>query len=326
MKKLIILIIVAGAVSAAGFSFYRYFKTETVNVLKFSGELEMTKVDVSFRVSGQIEERFFSEGQPVKKGDLVAELDSVEYEYQLKLAKADELSSKWALSELNAGNTAEEIAQAKKQLDSARTEEQNAKKDYDRAKRLYDANSMAASDFDKTSTSYKVTQLKVAELSERLKQLQIGPRYEKIEQAKAQLEAAEANTKLAEQKVAFTKTYSPISGVVMDEYKEAGEFVQAGSPVVSVGDPNRLWLRAYLPENKAHMLKLGQKMAVTVDSLPNVIFDGVVTFISDQAEFTPKQIQTTTERVKLVYRIKIEIADTMGLLKPGIPADAVIKE
>ena len=324
MKGLVIFVIAIGLVGGLGFVAYKYYKSENVNVLVFSGELEMKKVDVSFRVSGQIKSRFFSEGQAIKESDLVEELDPIEYEYQLKLAEADAVGAKWTLSELNAGSTIEEIAQAKKQLDQAKTESENTKKEFNRAKKLYDSNSMAASEYDKISTAYKLSQLKVAELTERLKQLQVGPRYEKIEQAKAQLEAANANAKLAEQRLLFTKTYSPISGVVIDEYKEVGEFIQAGSPIISVGNPNKLWLRAYLPENMAHVLKLGQKMAVKVDSLPNNVFYGVVTFISDEAEFTPKQIQTTTERVKLVYRIKIDILDTMGLLKPGIPADAFI--
>lgn len=325
MKKLIIIIIVVGLSAGIGFVAYKHFKSDGTNsALVFSGELEMKKVDVSFRVPGQIISRLFSEGQQIKEGDLVAELDPIEFEYQVKLAKADALNAKWQLSELNAGSTVEEIAQAKKQLDSAKTEEENTKREYNRAKKLFESNSMAASEYDKVTTAYKISQLRVAELSERLKQLQIGPRYEKIEQAKAGLDAAETNVKLAEQKLLFTKTYSPIEGVVIDEYKEVGEFIQAGSPIISVGNPSKLWLRAYLPENQAHILKLGQKMSVTVDSLPDAVFEGIVTYISDKAEFTPKQIQTTAERVKLVYRIKIDIIDTKGLLKPGIPADAVI--
>lgn len=324
MKKLIIFLILIGIFGGASFILYKQYKTEKVNILVFSGELEMKKVDVSFRVSGQIISRLFSEGEQIKAGDLVAELDPIEYEYQVKLAKADESSAKWVLSELNAGATVEELAQARKQLDSAKTEEENTKREFNRAKKLYEAKSMAASEYDKISTAYKISQLRVAELTERLKQLQVGPRYEKIEQAKANLNAAETNVKLSEQRLLFTKTYSPITGVVIDEYKEVGEFIQAGSPIISVGNPNKLWLRAYLPENQAHQLQLGQKMLITVDSLPNTTFDGVVTFISDQAEFTPKQIQTTAERVKLVYRIKIDVIDTKGLLKPGIPADAVI--
>ena len=147
-----------------------------------------------------------------------------------------------------------------------------------------------------------------------------------LEKTNAQYDATKANKELADLQVSYTKLESPIDGIILSSYKEEGEVVQAGSAVFSIGDINKLWLRAYLPETKVDRIKIGQKMKIKIDSMPDKTFDGKVTFISDSAEFTPKQIYTAEERVKLVYRVKIEILDTKGVLKSGIPADAYIEE
>lgn len=147
-----------------------------------------------------------------------------------------------------------------------------------------------------------------------------------IEKTQAQLDAASANRELADYQLSYTKLNSPLDGVILASYKEEGEIVAAGAPVFSIGDTTKLWLRAYLPESKTDAVKVGQKMYIKVDSIPNEKFEGKVVFISDKAEFTPKQIYTTEERVKLVYKVKIEITDTKGILKSGIPADAFLEE
>lgn len=147
-----------------------------------------------------------------------------------------------------------------------------------------------------------------------------------LKKTESQLDVAVANRELADYQLSYTKLYSPLDGVILSTYKEEGEIVAAGSPVYSIGDTNKLWLRAYLPETKSDVIKLGQKMVIKVDSMPNSKFEGKVVFISDRAEFTPKQIYTTEERVKLVYKVKIEVIDTKGVLKPGVPADAFIEE
>ncbi len=326
MKKRIIAILVLIVVSVSGFFAYKYFEKENLDVLKFSGELEMDKVDISFRVSGQIDNLLVDEGIKVVANEEVATLDNKEFVTRLNLAEADNTSSVWVLQELEAGFTKEEIAQARQQLAQAKAESQNLEKEFARTQKLYDQKAVSQSEYDRLLTSKNVASLKVSELTERLKQMEIGTRQERIEQAKAQNMASKSNVDLANQQLSYTKLYSPIDGVVLDKYAEVGEIVQAGSPIFSIGNNNKLWLRAYLPVTQAHMIKLGDKMAVTVDSMPDEKFEGVVSFISDVAEFTPKQIQTSIERVKLVYRVKIDIVDTKGLLKPGIPADAVLWE
>ena len=261
MKKVIISLVIIVILAIIFFAGYRYLYKQADNTFKLSGELQMTQVDVAFKVPGTISHRYFGEGMTVQKGQLLAELNNETYLAQQKMAKANEDAAKWGLEELKA----------------------NLKKSGTTNKNL-------------------------------------------LEKTQAQLDAASANRELADYQLSYTKLNSPLNGVVLAAYKEEGEVVAAGTPVFSIGDTNKLWLRAYLPETKTDAVKLGQKMVIKVDSMPNEKFEGKVVFISDKAEFTPKQIYTTEERVKLVYKVKIEITDTKGVLKPGIPADAFLEE
>lgn len=261
MKKVIILLVVVAVLAIGFFAGYRYLYKKADSVFKLSGEIQMTQVDVAFKVSGTISHRYFSEGMTVKKDQLLAELNNETYLTQQKMAKANEDVAKWGLEELKAG-------------------------------------------FKKAGTTNKNL----------------------LEKTQAQLNAASANRELSDYQLSYTKLNSPLNGVILAAYREEGEVVAAGAPVFSIGDTEKLWIRAYLPETKADAVKLGQKMIIKIDSMPNEKFEGKVIFISDKAEFTSKQIYTTEERVKLVYKVKIEITDTKGILKPGIPADAFLEE
>jgi HlyD family secretion protein len=115
-----------------------------------------------------------------------------------------------------------------------------------------------------------------------------------------------------------------MDGVVLVKAVEAGEVVAAGTTVVTLGDLSKPWLRAYINETNLGRVKLGTEVKVTTDSFPGKLYKGRIAFISSEAEFTPKQIQTHEERVKLVYRIKIELENPNGELKSNMPADAVI--
>jgi len=129
---------------------------------------------------------------------------------------------------------------------------------------------------------------------------------------------------LARTRLSYATVFSPLSGTVLSKNAEPGEFVAAGTPVVTVADLREVWLRGYIPETDLGKLRLGQEVAVTTDSYPGKKYEGRVTFIAQEAEFTPKSVQTQKERVKLVYRIKVTIANPAAELKPGMPADGAI--
>jgi len=151
-----------------------------------------------------------------------------------------------------------------------------------------------------------------------------GPRKEDIKAAELrvkQLAALLANT---EERLGDTKLYAPISGVVFRKNVELGEIVQNGAAVFTVGDLDHPWVKVYVKEDKLGLVKLGQKAKIAVDTFKDRSYDGTVTFISSQAEFTPKNVQTEEERVKLVFGVKVTVENKNQELKPGMPADVRI--
>jgi HlyD family secretion protein len=165
----------------------------------------------------------------------------------------------------------------------------------------------------------------VREANERLRLLRNGPRPDAVQEKRARAAAAGAGLSLAETRLSQSVLTAPLDGLVLAKHAEPGEMLVPGAPIVTVGKMDEVWLRAYIPESELGRVKVGQKARVSVDTWPGRIFEGRIGFISSQAEFTPKNVQTEKERVKLVYRIKIFLANPRMELKPGMPADAVIE-
>jgi HlyD family secretion protein len=163
--------------------------------------------------------------------------------------------------------------------------------------------------------AFRQAQAQRLELKRRRQEMDM--RIADIGQRKADL--AVINTQLSD-----SEAITPIDGVVLVKSAEPGEVLAAGTTVLTVGDSEHPWLRAYITEGDLGRVKLGDKARITTDSFPGKVYNGRVTFISSEAEFTPKQIQTTEERAKLMYRVKIEVANPHGELKSNMPADAEI--
>jgi HlyD family secretion protein len=194
----------------------------------------------------------------------------------------------------------------------------------ERQKKLYEREVISTREFDQAKTAYDWAEARIRETQEGLTLVRKGPRREKIDQAKANLEQAIQGQALAETRMSYSVLLSPFSGIVLSDNIEPGEFVSSGTPVITIGDLSRLYLRAYINETDLGRVKLGQKVRVTTDTFSNKVYEGKITFIASQAEFTPKNVQTQKERVKLVYRIKVDIPNPNMELKPGMPADGEI--
>jgi HlyD family secretion protein len=154
-----------------------------------------------------------------------------------------------------------------------------------------------------------------------------GPRKEVIDQARAKLDQAKASLQSAEVKLSYATVTSPLTGVVLSKNIEPGEYVAAGTPVVTVADIVNIWLRAYVDETDLGKpaVAQGAEAEITTDAFPGKVYKGQVSFISSEQEFTPKTVQTNRERVKFVYRIKINLTNSNRELKPGMPADARLR-
>jgi HlyD family secretion protein len=289
-----------------------------------SGNIEVTDAQLGFKVPGRVSARTVSEGENVTARQLIARLDDVEQKEQLDLSRAELAGAEAALAELEAGSRPQEIAAAEATLHSAEAERDRVRLDFVRQQDLRAKEVIADRDFETAQALLKVAEANVTATAERLKLVREGPRAETILQARARVAQARASVALAETHLAETQLYSPLTGVVLSHNIEPGEFVSAGTPIVTVADTLHTWVRAYVNQTDLGRVRLGQKLVVHTDTAPGKNFEGTVSFIASEAEFTPKTVQTAKERVKLVFRIKVDVANPQDALKPGMPADVVL--
>lgn len=292
--------------------------------LRISGNLELTEVQVSFKVPGRVLARRVDEGAFVERGDTVATLEDAELADALKLAQSDAEAQAATLAELEAGSRREEIAQGEALLARAEAEALRSATDYRRELALYAREVIPKRELDAARAANDGARASARERREALALLRRGARRERVDEARARLKGALARVSTAKERLGYATLLAPISGVVLSKSVEPGEQVAAGTPVVTLGDTGECWLKGYIPETELGRVKLGQQARVSTDSHPGKFYQGRVSFISSEAEFTPKNVQTEKERVKLVYRIKISLPNPGMELKPGMPADAEI--
>ncbi|NUM53438.1 MAG: efflux RND transporter periplasmic adaptor subunit [Candidatus Hydrogenedentes bacterium] len=283
-------------------------------------------------------------------GAKLAELEAGSRPEEIARAEAAAAHAQARLDELLAGSRTQEIEAARASVQRAEAENTRADVDYARQRQLYEQDVISARERDNALASYGSTKAILAEAQERLRLVQEGPRHEQIaqaraalgeaqawyeqvvsgprketiEQARAERMRAEESLRLAQTRLSYAAIAAPLTGIVLSDHVEPGEYVTPGAPIVTIGDLENVWLRGYIDETDLGRVKLGQSVAVTTDTYPDKAYAGVVSFISSEAEFTPKNVQTDKERVKLVYRVKIDIPNPEFELKPGMPADADI--
>jgi HlyD family secretion protein len=336
LRILLIVIVVAGAATAW---WWTHRATVDSDRLRLSGTIEVTQVDLAFKIPGRLVERTVDEGDTVAAGQIVARLDAVDQKLQVARAEAEVASAKAFLAKLESGSRAEEVARARAQLQQARAAAQAAESrlklaadDVARSKDLRTQEVISQQKFDELQTvretafnSRREAVAQVRSAKANLDLVLAGPRKEDIEQARAQAAAAEQALALARQQLADTVLKAPANGVVLSKAAEPGAFLNPGTPVITVGQLDQVWLRGYINETDLGRVRLQQPARVSTDTYPGKEYPGKISFISDQAEFTPKVVQTYQERVKLMYRIKISLNNPRQELKAGMPADAVIQ-
>ena len=280
----------------------------------------------------------------------LAELKAGSRPEEIARAEAASRQAGAVLDELLAGSRPEEVAVAKAAVDSAESRAVFVQANHQRKAGLRDAGVISAQEMEASESELIAARSALSEATERLKLLRAGPRAQDIEQARAaaaqadaalalvragpreeQIEQAAARAAqaraalaLAETRLGYARVASPVAGVVLSKNVEPGEYVSPGTPVVTIGDLGNVWLRAYVDETDLGRLRLGALVRVRTDTYPGKRYEGRLCFIASEAEFTPKNVQTLKERVKLVYRVKIGIPNPQFELKPGMPADAWI--
>jgi len=300
-------------------------RTQAVNGgLKLTGTIETTTVVVSFKVPGRLKERLVDEGQQVSAGQIVARLEDDELKDERMLRAADQQAAQATLADLKAGSRQEEIAATAATLARLKAESERAAQDAVRAEALFKKEVIPRKELDAARAARDAAAAAVREAEQRLQLAKAGPRPDAVRAAQARLEGAAASRSLADTRLSQAVLAAPLAGTVLAKHAEPGELLAAGSPVITVARLDEVWVRAFLPETQLGKVRLGQVATVTSDSWKGRTYQGRVSFIASEAEFTPRNVQTEAERVKLVYRIKITIANPKQELKPGMPVDAVI--
>lgn len=391
MKKRLRILLPLVLALLVGAGIYNYLqKRQDATTLRFSGNIEVTEVQMSFRIPGRLAERNVDEGDAVVAGQILARLADQDQTIALAQAEANmahaeavlaELlagsriedinramarvsQARQSLTELQSGSRSQEIERGRAELASAKAAEQSAavqfeqaRIDFNRFTALYKEEGVSKAVLENYQLALKTAENRRAEAeartraaSEYLSLLKDGPRIEQINRAVAALQQAEAEYQLikagprpeiidqakakvrsaaegvnhARQQLSYTELPAPVDGIVLSAVAEAGEYLNPASPVVTIGQVHRPWLRAYIHEKDLGRVKLQQEVQVTTDSYPDKKYRGHLSYISSQAEFTPKTVQTFEERAKLMYRVKVTLDNQDNELKPGMPADGHI--
>jgi HlyD family secretion protein len=325
MKKKKILI--AAIVVIAGITFYLIYNLRNPQddgSMLLSGNVEITETNVGFEMPGRVIEIPVDEGSIVKEGDVLARFDGAALASVVAQNRAFLQESSARLSELMAGSRVQEIEQAKANVIAQEAELKKVKQDYERADVLYTNGAISKAQFDASRSAFDVRVAMHKGALEALSLAQEGARKGDIKIGESRVEQSRAGLAVSEVRFRDTVIYAPIAGVVLRKNVEVGETVSQGMPVFTIGDLRNPWIKVYVKEDKIGLIKLGQKAQISVDSYKGKTYEGVVSYISSEAEFTPKTVQTPEERVKLVFGVKVGIKNENDELKPGMPADVRI--
>jgi HlyD family secretion protein len=295
------------------------------DVISASGTIEAIEVNVASKVAGELRELAVDEGARVKPGDKLAVIDHASLDIQLRQAEAGVDLARAQLVLLQNGARQEDIQQAEAALKQAEASLKVAEDDARRMRELVKTGSVTLKQRDDAEARLTVAQATQNAALEAVKKIRRYARPEEIQAAEARLAQAQASVDLLKKTIADCTITAPVPGIVTHKAAEAGELVTQAATLLTISVLDSVYVMIYVTEKELGRVKLDDAADVRIDSFPDRTFPGKVSYISPEAEFTPKNIQTKEDRVKLVFGVKVEIDNKEGLLKPGLPADAVIR-
>jgi HlyD family secretion protein len=300
-------------------------KSQDQNLISATGTIEAVEVRISSQLLGEVKDILVEEGAKVKRGDILALVDHANLDFQLQQAEAN-MDLAQAQSDLvHKGARSEDIRQAEEALKQAEAGLEVARKDAERARDLALKGSATAKQKDDAEARLTVADAQHRQAAELLKKLRTISRPEDIRSAEARLAQAKAAADLLRKTILDCTVTAPADGVITGRLAEPGEYVIPGGGLLVLSRLDSVYVMIYLTEQELGRIRLGDAAEVRIDAFPDRSFPGRVSYISPEAEFTPKNVQTKEDRVKLVFGVKIEIPNPDGLLKPGLPADAVVR-
>jgi HlyD family secretion protein len=291
-----------------------FSSTQTPTIL-LSGNIEAHESVLAFNaVQSRIVELPFDEGQWVRAGTLIARLDDSDYRQQLAISEAALEVQRRQLAA-----TQQNLISAQKTLNSDVAGLNLNQVEFERADALVQKGAGTIEARDQADAVLKQSNA----ILERDQALEKSAERQ-VDLVNANIHSAQETVKINQIVLDYTNLRAPFDGVITVRQAELGEIMVSGTPVLTLADLDHIWLRGYINETDIGKIRLGQDARVTTDTYPGKIYQGRVSFISSDAEFTPKSVETHAERVTLVYRIKIDIDNPTHELVPGMPADAVL--
>lgn len=290
-----------------------------------SGTLEGEVVRVPARIASTVKEIRVAEGQGVEAGEVLARLDDEMLRISLRQAETGVALAENRLRLLLKGAREEDIRQMEAALVKAEENLKSAREDNDRMQNLFRSGSVTQKQKEDAELRYRIAEAEYTTALEGLKKVKNWARPEEVEAARIQLEQARANRDQVLKQLEYAEVKAPRRGTILTQGVYEGEYVTPGSTLFTLADLETLYLTIYVPETYLGTIRLGQKAEVWVDAFPDRGFPAEVVLISSQAEFTPRNVQTQEERVKLVYGVKLKVKNHEGVLKIGMPADAILE-
>lgn len=320
-------LVIVGAViflTLAGLAAYKLLAAREDGITA-TGTIEVTRADVMPKVNGYLSELTIQAGDTVKPGQVIARIARPDLEAQLLRDEAALIKAKVQLDDLEKGSRSQERSEAAANLASAEAVFAKAKTDLDRYRSLHQSGAVSTQQLDAAQASYDVAASALAAARSRQSLVEEGYRPDAVEAQRLEVKRSAAIVAASRAVLADTVVTSPIGGVVLTKNFENGEYVNPGAALATVGDMNDCWVKVYISSTQLGLIKVGQAVAVRVDSFPGRVFAGTIKEIAQNAEFTPRQSITQRERANLVFAVKVRVDNAGGLLKPGMPADVVIK-
>jgi HlyD family secretion protein len=287
-----------------------------------SGTIEFTQTDVAGTVPATVERILVEEGQSVHPGDTLVILRQTGVPQDIELRRARVAAAEAELQDLLHGARPAEIERGRAELRSATSEAERTAEDSVRKARLLAAGGISQSEFDASANAARVAGARRDAALEALRLVEGGARPDRIAAARASVSAARAQLATGVAVAGDLVLTAPVDGQVLARHAEPGEVLAPGIPVISLGDARHAWVRVYVRAPVFATVRVGDQVPVTIDGLKGMTFMGRVTALATTAEFTPRVALTENERADLLFGVKLELADTTGTLKAGLPATA----
>lgn len=319
MKKPVVTALVVVLAAAAIIGGTLWYKSQQDNGLTLYGNVDIRTVNMSFRVGGRLQSLTVDEGDAIKRGQTLGQLDTAPYENALMQAKANVSTAQAQYDLMMAGYRAEEIAQAAAAVKQAQAAYDYALNFWQRQQGLWASRTISANDLENARSSRDQAQATLKSAQDKLSQYRAGNRPQEIAQAKANLEQAQAQLAQSTLDLHDATLVAPSDGTLLTRAVEPGSMLTAGSTALTLSLTRPVWVRAYVDEKNLNQAQPGREILLYTDGRPDKPYHGKIGFVSPTAEFTPKTVETTDLRTDLVYRLRIIVTDPDDTLRQGMP-------